>query len=78
MESMRNACYKCRHRGTVPGDAHSACSHPNSFNIGVKGDSHGIKSGWFLHPFNFDPTWLIACDGFEPKDKESIEEREDD
>ena len=21
-------CYKCVHRGTVPGDAHSSCKHP--------------------------------------------------
>lgn len=32
--------------------------------ITVKGDSHGIKNGWFMWPFNFDPTWLVECDGF--------------
>lgn len=21
-------CYECRHRGTLPGDAHSCCKHP--------------------------------------------------
>ena len=31
----------------------------------VRGDPRGIKKGWFNHPFNFDPTWLIECNGFE-------------
>lgn len=25
---MKANCYKCIHRGTVPGDAHSCCKHP--------------------------------------------------
>jgi len=33
----------------------------------VKGNPHGIKSGWFNHPINFDPVWLLECDGFEEK-----------
>lgn len=32
--------------------------------ITVKGNEHGIKSGWFNHPWNFDPTWLEECTGF--------------
>ena len=36
--------------------------------ITVKGNEHGIKSGWFNHPWNFDPTWLESCDGFEVKE----------
>lgn len=35
--------------------------------LGVIGDEHGIRRGWFGWPFNFDPTWLLACDGFEEK-----------
>jgi len=27
----------------------------------------GVKGGWALWPFNFDPIWLIECIGFEPK-----------
>lgn len=23
-----NECYKCKYRGTVPGDCHSCCKHP--------------------------------------------------
>jgi hypothetical protein len=32
--------------------------------ITVKGNQHGIANGWFMHPLNFDPVWLEACDGF--------------
>jgi len=35
--------------------------------IGVIGDPHGIKKGWFNFPFSFDPTWLIQCKGFDNK-----------
>jgi len=86
-------CYKCKHRGTVPGDCHSCCKHPsvgdtspigaimgilasvgrvspvkkeNSLNI--KGVAHGINNGWFNWPYNFDPTWLENCDGFESEE----------
>jgi len=30
----------------------------------VKAHMHGVESGWFNFPFNFDPRWLIDCDGF--------------
>ncbi len=33
----------------------------------VKGNSHGIKNGWFNHPHNFDPTWLEECSGYKNK-----------
>ena len=33
--------------------------------LGVVGNAHGIRHGWFNWPFNFDPTWLESCDGFE-------------
>ncbi|MFI5304329.1 MAG: hypothetical protein ACHQYP_05970 [Nitrospiria bacterium] len=54
-------CYECVHRGTLPGDCHSRC---NNHEANVKGNAHGIKNGWFKWPYNFDPTWLISCDGF--------------
>jgi hypothetical protein len=61
-------CYKCVHRLEVPGSSHSRC---NNMTAEVKGHEHGIKSGWFNWPLNFDPTWLLECDGFSdnPKDK---------
>ena len=33
----------------------------------VIGHAHGIARGWFAHPYNFDPVWLVACDGFEER-----------
>ena len=29
------------------------------------GKEHGRNKGWFLWPLNFDPVWLVSCDGFE-------------
>ena len=41
--------------------------------LGIKGDFMGIRRGWFVWPANFDPTWLVECNGFtpiaKPKDK---------
>ena len=70
-------CYECKYRGEVPGDAHSCCNHPtvkqNPFKapvaLNIKGDSTGIRNGWFLWPFNFDPVWLKSCSGFDAKAK---------
>jgi len=58
---MMNKCYDCEFRQSIPGDCHSFC---RNWNAKVKGNSHGIKNGWFAWPFNFDPTWLEECDGF--------------
>lgn len=37
--------------------------------ITVKGSAHGIRNGWFQHPYNFDPVWLEECTGFKKKEK---------
>jgi len=88
-------CYECKHRHSIPGDAHSCCHHPflgdvadnplaqmlgmfasvgrvppmqvGVDKLGIKANYHGIKQGWFNFPFNFDPTWLENCNGFEAK-----------
>lgn len=65
-ESMSGACYNCKYRGCVPGDTHSCCN--NSLAIAF-GEEHGIRNGWFFHPFNFDPVWLRYCDEFEKEEK---------
>lgn len=36
--------------------------------ITVKGNPVGIRGGWFNHPFNFDPIWLVSCTGFKQKE----------
>ncbi len=74
-------CYECKHRGKVPGDAHSCCNYPgndtgilsffatenkeNAKKLNIKANPHGVRNGWFTWPVNFDPTWLVSCDGFE-------------
>lgn len=90
----RPNCYKCKHRGTLPGSVHSKCNHPKvaqgtddplmnilatfasagrmlpvqlETDLNVEGDPHGIAEGWFNWPWNFDPAWLVSCDGFEGK-----------
>jgi hypothetical protein len=64
-------CYECTHRGTLPGDCHSQCGNRTAR---VVGHQHGIKKGWFFWPLNFDPTWLISCDGFKAKGGENESE----
>jgi hypothetical protein len=41
-----------------------------SSSLNIEADPHGIRSGWFCWPINFDPVWLISCDGFKEKDKD--------
>ncbi len=41
----------------------------NSQELNIKGNPQGIKGGWFNFPWNFDPTWLENCDGYEEKKK---------
>ena len=69
---QRPDCYKCVHRMTIVGDAHSRC---NNFKAKVVGNPYGIRSGWFRWPLNFDPAWLEQCDGFstDPKDKKPVQ-----
>ena len=75
METTKPNCYKCVHRLDVPGSAHSRCNNSKSK---VQGHETGIKRGWFNWPFNYDPVWLLECDGFSdnPADKKSREEHD--
>ena len=73
-------CYECQYRGSVPGDAHSCCHYPGTdtelfamFDSGnrelakelhITANAHGVRNGWFMWPVNFDPVWLLTCDGF--------------
>ena len=61
-------CHGCAYRENVPGDAHSRCvfAWPSRASM-PKGHPHGIRNGWYLFPFNYDPVWLENCDGFEAK-----------
>lgn len=64
-ENMRCACYKCEHRGSLTESAHSSCKNRKAK---VEGDPHGIKNDWFNWPYQFDPVWLLKCDGFKGKE----------
>ena len=66
-KDMSGACYKCKYRGNIPGDHHSCCQKSGAIAFG---DPHGVRNGWFLHPFNFDPIWLRFCDSFEEESEE--------
>ena len=59
MSEKTKTCYTCEHRGEVSGSCHSSCRFDwgNSEHTPPKGNSHGIKSGWYNFPFNFDPVW---------------------
>ena len=37
-------------------------------HLNVTANPHGIKMGWFIWPINFDPVWLLSCDGFTAKE----------
>ncbi len=70
-KGMQRACYDCVYRGTLAGDCHSRCLHPQAQcspeSMEIEGDPHGIKNGWFRWPRNFDPVWLRHCNGFKQK-----------
>ena len=38
---------------------------PVAKKLSISADPTGIKNGWFNWPWNFDPTWLRTCVGFE-------------
>ena len=78
MNDFSNKCYQCKHRRTIPGNAHSCCNHLKAGGfegfmklmvginpLNIQANSHGVKNSWFSFPINFDPVWLENCDGFE-------------
>ena len=66
-----NECYSCTHRRTIPGDCHINCVKPDAK---MTGNEHGIKNGWFMYPFNFDPCWKTRdCRNFEPVENTSCQ-----
>ena len=40
-----------------------------SIELNVTGDAHGVSKGWFMWPVNYDPVWLLTCNGFTPKEE---------
>ncbi len=67
-KTMMNECYSCSGRRTIPGDCHTKCATPDA---SMTGNRHGILNGWFMYPFNFDPTWKTAmCKNYVNKESE--------
>ena len=75
MEEKKPNCYKCVHLRTVAGSCHRKCNNPKAK---VTGHPLGLKRGWFMHPYNFDPTWLISCDGFSDNKDDNLPDRKTD
>lgn len=66
-------CYECVHRRKILGNAHSRC---NNFDAKTSGNNTGIRRGWFKWPLNFDPVWLVSCDGFSTNKEHNKPDRE--
>ena len=67
----KRSCYSCVHRREIPGDAHTRC---NNVKAHVVGNPIGIRGGWFMWPFNFDPVWVQECNGYSNKNSDSLPE----
>jgi hypothetical protein len=62
-QEITSECYSCIHKREVPGNSHIKCVKPDAE---MTGHSHGIKKGWFMYPYLFDPTWKTKkCANFE-------------
>lgn len=67
---MKEECYQCVNRRDVTGNAHIKCISPDAE---MTGDPHGIKNGWFIYPFLFDPVWKTkSCSNFVDKNSVSV------
>ena len=62
-DQTRPDCYQCANRRNLAGDRHSFCVN---IAANVKGNLRATAMGYFLWPFNYDPIWLLECDGFKP------------
>lgn len=69
-KTMMTECWQCKNKRAITGDAHISCAKPDPM---MTGNKHGIRSGWFYYPFNFDPTWKTKmCANFEDKNSDAI------
>ena len=69
-KTVKNNCYQCKHKRSVAGNAHIKCVKPD---VDMTGNEHGIRSGWFMYPILFDPTWCTSkCKNFEPSESVSL------
>lgn len=40
--------------------------------LGVTCHAHGLRSGWFAWPYNYDPVWLLSCNGFQERETAEV------
>lgn len=60
----------CGHPAASPMAAMLFVAGQTEFNIPqihIRGNAHGVRSGWFIWPMNFDPVWLEICTGYEAR-----------
>jgi len=58
----------CQHQAANPIAAMVFMAGQTEFKIKqihIRGNPHGVRSGWFIWPMNFDPLWLEICTGYE-------------
>lgn len=68
-------CHTCKYARAVPGNCHIACANPDP---SVRGDPHGVRNGWFIYPWLFDPSWMVTeCRHYLPKGHEFPQTAED-
>ena len=55
-------CCDCEFRESIHGDHHTRCTFKwgSTDDQPPSGNPHGINSGWFFFPHNFDPTWMTS------------------
>ena len=37
-------------------------------SLNIRANPVGVQRGWFMWPSNYDPVWLLNCDGFKSKE----------
>ncbi len=67
-------CRKCAYKNNIAGDAHVSCGldWDKSEHNPPQANQHGIDSGWYMFPVNFDPIWQeTPCQEFSTEKDES-------
>ena len=55
---MKVECRSCAYRGQNPGTHHIRCLFDWTGRPMPAGSRHGIVSGWYMFPLNYDPVWM--------------------
>lgn len=73
-----NAHLSCRHPATAHAHQNALAAvistMGNALPLAVCGldvvfEAYGIAQGWASWPYNFDPAWLVRCDGYQPAEE---------